>query len=211
MSRSFFQDFASEQITRCVMQGNKARCVYDGRKIDLEKSSYDTEYVVDGRKRVDYFAHIVYDSPEDGRLEENYAFEMKSCTADICSGCGMNFVGDRNFIVIPNKEFARRLGREYEYLTPENAESRLYDMDRLDVGIIEVSQDGTLFCWKAAGTTAVERWMRHFFLCGFGDEIADDAGCRIRDRSIFLSESRKCRRATRMWRESQQQECGEKA
>ena len=71
----------------------------------LEDEKRNDHFDVGGR--VDYLsfspAHIKhgYDTTEDDILNGFFcAYEIKSCLSDFKSGCGLNFVGDYNYLVV---------------------------------------------------------------------------------------------------------------
>ena len=168
---STMQQFATENIVDCFLnRGNKCSGLdfeFDGEYwFDRYRSWIKEEYPACHGKRVDLFVNAIY---KDGKkeIEESYAFEIKSCKADLNSGCGLNFVGKRNFIVVPEFGWDKSFAEAYH---------KLAEIDRGDVGILTIDKRGTICCWRSSGlwenkvkgygfTNVIGRYLTR----GFGD------------------------------------------
>ena len=60
------------------------------------------DYATDHRTRVDYMLFNPLNNTVSG-IEHGdfYCYEVKSCLEDFTSGCGLNYLGDYNYLVMP--------------------------------------------------------------------------------------------------------------
>ena len=170
MSNSKFQDAAIKAILNCVKRGNKARFDGDGRKLTSflwceEFPTYRKGYTRRPAGRADLYVEIIYDKGGEWELSEDYIFECKSSVDDLESGYGLNFAGDRNFLVIPDYKEAGKYKSFVWKLKLERAIEHLAEIGRADVGVL-VIKNGEVVCKKAS-------WLNkpygHLFQQAFGD------------------------------------------
>lgn len=86
-------------------------CDYDPRVYWSKEVTFD--YGTPNPVRVDYMKFEPLNNTVSGIEKGNFfCYEIKSCEADFLSGHGLNFIGDYNYIVCPNKL--------YEWLAENN-------------------------------------------------------------------------------------------
>lgn len=77
-------------------------CDYDSGVYWSKEVTFD--YGTPNPVRVDYMKFEPLNNSVSGIEKGNfYCYEVKSCEADFNSGHGLNFIGDYNYIVCPNK------------------------------------------------------------------------------------------------------------
>ena len=170
MSKSLFQDTAVLAILCSIERGNNARGNFDGRKLKNFKYReecpvYYGNYTRRPKGRADLCVEITYDKNNQWELTEDYIFECKSSVDDLHSGCGLNFCGDRNFIVIPDYSEADLYKKCPWKLTYEVVEDYLKEKGLPGVGILILKSE-KIICKKMSWADCDYGWL---FQTAFGD------------------------------------------
>ena len=173
MRYSSFQEYATTAILQSLIRGNKLYTENSGFEVVIDKCTHEEEARVGTSKYADLVCDIVYKHKKSGKEHtEVCVFEMKSCNSDLKSGWGMNFVGDRNFLVVPGSTTARRLGNNVI-----NGEDALHYLDSRgfqSVGVLKVAKDGKIECVRPSWDSGR---FGHLFLAWFGDREYKNNWC----------------------------------
>lgn len=94
MDRKSTTEFLSELLIRNRLEGNMGK--YWAREVVLD---YGTNHV----RRVDFMQFCPENQVDISGIEKGIfiCYEVKSCKADFQSGFGQNFVGEKNYLVMP--------------------------------------------------------------------------------------------------------------
>lgn len=109
------------------------------------------------QKRVDFMQFVPENQYSIGGIEKGIfiCYEIKSCKADVFSGHGMNFIGEKNYIV----------------MTMQTYKDIMHELDKIPyhVGILvtcaETNEKWTLKTQKCAHTYSRERSMSELLFC----------------------------------------------
>lgn len=178
--KSLFQDHATLCIIACLKRGLTAYEWEDS----VDAFEYRTEASI-GKGYADMIVQVDFSNGKGTKRTETFVFEMKSGNADLRTGHGLNLYGERNFVVIPSKGVSKRWTKSGR-IKPETVEAHLHGMDRDDVGILVIQENGDIECWKASGSTEIPRWLRPMFLECFGDYADGKAYLRMRPKTWEL-------------------------
>lgn len=133
--------------------------------------------------------------------EKIYVFEMKSCKSDMCSGCGLNMVGDVNFVVKPSEEIGYMItGIPYKHIY---AEADLHEKGLDDVGLLIVNKDESITCYRTAQDRSLDVLSRHIFTVQLGDLLDKQAHNGVSKEALAICDKRNksfTRRLRNRWR-----------
>lgn len=97
--RKDITDMLSMSIRKYINPHNDSR-IYMAREVTFD---YSTGHAI----RVDFMKFKPVNNSVSG-IEKGdfYCYEVKSSVEDFCSGHGLNFIGDYNYLVMPEKIYA---------------------------------------------------------------------------------------------------------
>lgn len=164
---SWFQDYATKCICNSIKRGNAAILPYrDGYIISdyFIRSEYKYSSAVN---RIDLFARIDYKCSDGFILHETYAFEIKSSSSDLKSGCGVNFVSEKNFLVVPDGSLDGFYG--INKMDGRNINDYM-NGKYTNVGILKINRKGEVICVRPSRNPNFP-WLDERY---FGDYIYED-------------------------------------
>lgn len=120
--------------------------------------------------------------------EKTYVFEMKSCKSDMCSGCGLNFIGDVNFVVKASEEIGKMItSMPYQH---RYAEADLHEKGLDDVGLLIVNKDESITCYRTAQDRSLDVLSRHIFTVQLGDLFDKQAHNGVSKEALAICDRR---------------------